>query len=497
MQSNSQQFAYLQPTADNSGASASQKTALRSSVRGPMLAGFLSVTLLVAGFGGWAATGLLASGAIAPGVISPDGSRKTIQHLEPGIINQILVRDGDYVEVGTALLTLEDTTARASYEMLLKQFHGLRGRQARLTAERLGHDKIEFPRDLLAAATHEVLLKQYQRIKGQQARLNVVQLGPTRISYTPPKEEPADGTGVSEILAVQQQIFAARAEALAARKRILEQRTKAIQEQMIGFEAQLLGAAQRVRIIDEELKGKRYLLERMLVPKPQVLALERTRTEIVASIGQYQAATAEAKQRISETEYQLVGLDTDRTDEITAELDKVREELAKVTEQIRASEDTLKRTVITAPVSGTVVNLRFKTRGGIIQSGEQILDIVPDKDELLIDARVAPMDIDVVHAGLRAQVHLSAFTNRRSLPRVDGVVRSVSADALRDEKTGNQYYLARVEVARDKITEALGVATRLVPGMPAEVLIVTGERTLLEYLLTPLRDVFRRGLKET
>ncbi|MGE3481412.1 MAG: HlyD family type I secretion periplasmic adaptor subunit [Gammaproteobacteria bacterium] len=434
------------------------KGALRTVMRGPTLAGIGSVILLVGGFTGWASTGLLAAGAIAPGVVSPDSSRKTIQHLEPGIVGEIMVRDGDHVEAGAQLVLMEDTLARATHDMLVKQSQSLMGRQARLKAEQLNQNHIDFPKELLEAAG---------------------------------KPE------VTEILSVQLQMFVARRVALESRKRILQQRTRAIEEQIVGFEAQLAGARERVQIIDEELDGKRFLLDRMLVPKPQVLALERARTEITANIGQYQAAIAEGKQKITETELQLVGLDTDRADEIAAELDKVREEWGKVREQLRTTEDTLRRTVIVAPVSGTVVNLRFKTKGGIIQSGEPVLDIVPDKDELVIDAHVSPNDIDVVHAGLTAQVHFTAFANRRSLPRIDGTVRSVSADTLRDEKTGAPYYLARVEVNREALAEALGSEHSLVPGMPAEVLIVTGERTLFGYLLTPVRDIFRRSLRES
>ncbi len=209
---------------------------------------------------------------------------------------------------------------------------------------------------------------------------------------------------------------------------------------------------QRLEIVADELKGKEFLFEKMLIPKPQMLAVRRAQAEIVGDRGEYLAAIARGGQQIGETELEIVTLDAERADEIAGDLDKVRGELAKVKEQLGASGDTLKRTLIAAPVSGTVVGLRFKTRGGVIQRGEPILDIVPANEDLLIDARVAPTDIDVVHPGLLAQVHLSAYSHRRSMPNIEGKVRSVSADSLRDEKTGMSYYLARVEVDREQLS---------------------------------------------
>lgn len=339
--------------------------------------------------------------------------------------------------------------------MLLRQYQGLRATQARLTTEQLGHDGINFQPDLLAAA---------------------------------------DDPEVRDILAVQRHLFATRRKALASRKQVLEQRTRQIRNQIRGYEAQLASSVQRLEIVADELKGKEFLFEKMLIPKPQMLAVRRAQAEIVGDRGEYLAAIARGGQQIGETELEIVTLDAERADEIAGDLDKVRGELAKVKEQLGASEDTLKRTLIAAPVSGTVVGLRFKTRGGVIQRGEPILDIVPANEDLLIDARVVPNDIDVVHPGLPAQVHLSAYA-QRSMPRIEGKVRSVSADSLRDEKTGMSYYLARVEVDREELA-SLGVDVQLVPGMPAEVLIVTGERTLLGYLFQPFRDMFRRSLRE-
>lgn len=431
------------------------RAGLRANVRWPVVAGICIVLLLVAGFGGWAATAPLAGGAVAPGVISPDGSRKTIQHLEGGIIGTIMVRDGDAVAAGAPLLILEDTQARAVYEIVLSQYWGFLAVQARLASEQLGRSGVEFPSELLAAA---------------------------------------DDPAIKEIMEVQQQLFATRRDAHLARGRVLAQRIRQIRDQARGFKAQLNSSKQRLQIVAEELHAKEILLDKKLIAKPMVLALRRAQAEIEGDRGEYQAAIAQTQQQIGETELEVVALDAVRSNEIAAELDRVHAELARVKQQVNASEDTLRRTVISAPVAGTVVDLRFKTQGGVIQPGEPILDIVPTNDDLLIDARVAPVDIDVVHAGLPAQVHLLAYA-QRNLPQIEGKVLSVSADSLLDEQTGVSYYRVRVEVDRQKLS-SLGTDVHLVPGMPAEVLIVTGERTLLGYLIQPFRDLFRRSLRE-
>ena len=448
----SQQYAYLPPPDEPKHIGGK---ALRHSVRGPMLVGAFVVTLLVAGFGYWAATAPLAGGAVAPGVISPDGSRKTVQHLEGGIIGAILVRDGDIVAAGAPLIRLEDTQARALYDMLLSQYLALAATQARLTAEQLGLETIDFPSEMIASAETDE---------------------------------------VKNILSVQRHLFATRRAAHISRKRVLEQRIRQFRQQVRGIEAQRISTGHRLKIVEEELAGKEMLFRKGIMPKPLVLALRREQAGIQGDRGEYEANIARTWQQIGETELALVALDAERADEIARELDRVRGELAKLKEQLHASEDKLERTVITAPVSGTVVNLHFKTRGGVIQPGTPILDIVPADDDLLIDARVAPIDIDVVHPGMIAQVHLLAYAQRR-LPQIEGKVRSVSADSLRDEQTGAPYYLARVQVDRQKLL-SLGREVQLVPGMPAEVLIVTGERTLLGYLLEPFRDLFRRSLRE-
>jgi HlyD family secretion protein/epimerase transport system membrane fusion protein len=275
---------------------------------------------------------------------------------------------------------------------------------------------------------------------------------------------------------------------------VLKQRIGQLVEQIKGYEAQVTSASRQLALLVKEIAGKAELQRKGLIPLPVLLALQREEAETSGRRGEYIATIARTKQQIGETELQLLSLDSERADQIANELDKTRVDLANINERLSASEDILARTVITAPVAGTVVNMKFKSVGGVIQRGEPILDLVPSDDTLLIKARVSPTDIDVVHIGLRAQVHLTAFRSR-NMPRIVGVVRYVSADRIVEEKTGTAYYLTHVEVGRDELAR-LGPEVKLMPGMPAEVLIVTGERTMFQYMFQPFLDAIRRSFRE-
>lgn len=426
---------------------------LKRSVRTPIWIGLLIIAVFIVGFGVWSAIVPLAGGAIAPGIISPDGSRRTVQHLEGGIIRTLLVRDDDFVERDQPLVVLESVQPKANYDLLQKQRRILRITKARLEAERSGSVDLELPADLLAS-----------------------------------------GPDVAAVISSQRELFRARRASHESRNRILRQRVAQLGEQIKGFEAQVESASVQIDLLGQEIAGKQELARKGYLAKPELLRMLRMEAELVGRRGQYRAAISEARQQIGEAELQILGNDTARDDQIATQLDQVNAELDAIEEKIVASRDVLKRTVITAPVSGIVVNMKFKTESGVIQPGAPILDIVPADEKLLIDARISPMDIDVVHTGLQAQVQLTAIS-ARSAPRVAGVVRSVSADRLFDEASKHPYYLVRVEVDRNELRE-IGPQIELVPGMPADVLIVTGERTLANYLLRPFLEAIWRTLRE-
>jgi HlyD family secretion protein/epimerase transport system membrane fusion protein len=397
----------------------------------------------------------IAGGASAPAIISPDGSRKTVQHLEGGMIEALRVRDGDTVGIGQPLVILSSVQARATYETLLEQYRTLLVSRARLLAESAGQDEIEVPAEMREAISEPGLLK---------------------------------------VLEGQRQLLRTRHAMHRSRVRVLRQRIDQYQEQITGLQAQVQSATRQFELLNEEVEGKEQLQRKGILPKPELLRLQRMQAEILGRKGEHTGNIARVRQQIGEAELQISAFDAERADQITTQLDQVRMELATTSERLFASKDVLNRTIIRSPVAGKIVNLRFKTEGGVVQKGEPIMDVVPSDDRLLIDARISPNDIDVVHTGLPAQVHLLAYANRTA-PRISGVVRSVSADRLVDESTHQPYYLARVEVDRDEVKRS-DSSIELVPGMPAEVLIVTGEQTLLQYLIKPFTDAWRRSLRE-
>jgi HlyD family secretion protein/epimerase transport system membrane fusion protein len=414
--------------------------------------GFVFFFLLV--FIGWGTVFPLAGGAVAPGVISPDGDRKTVQHLEGGIIGSLLVRDGDVVTAGQPLVLLEAIQAKAIYDMMVAQQWSLIATRARLLAEQAGLSAVDFPPEI----SEDV------------------------------------GSQLEALVEGQQRLFADRLAAHQGRKNVLRQRIEQLNEQIKGLQAQVDSANTQLELIADELEGKEFLRRKDMITKPEVLKLRRGIAEIEGRRGEYLGAIARAKQQIGETELQILTADAERLDQVTTQLEQLRMELATTTEKLNASADVLKRTVIASPLGGTVLNMRFKTEGGVLKAAEPILDIVPGEDKLLIDAKISPSDIDVVRAGLSAKIQLTAYSSR-NVPRVNGTVRSVSADRLTDEGTRQPYYLARVEVDREELTR-VGPEIALVPGMPADVLIVTGERTMAEYLLRPFLDAIWRSFRE-
>jgi len=425
---------------------------LRTSISAPLWKGYALILVFIVGFGGWAAFAPLAGGAVAYGVVSPGTSRRVVQHLEGGIIRELKVRDGDVVAEGQPLVVLEPVQPRSTYEAALAQKQSLLARKARLEAERAGSASVAFPGELTVGGT----------------------LLPVAVS--------------------QREMFDARLSANRSRRDVLEQKVAQLDEQISGFNAQLQSIDTQLGYVREELNDKLKLVDQGYLAKPEALRMRRSLSELEARKSEYVTEINKAKQLIGETKLQILSFDAQRIDDITSELDKMTTELTDVDERLRASEDVLRRTTIAAPVSGTVLNLRFKTVGGVVQRGEPVLEIVPKDDALVIEARVSPNDIQLVHPGQTAQIHLDAYSSR-TMPRLAGVVRSASPDRVTDARGEQGYFLARVEVDRGELARrAPGV--ELIPGMAAEVIFVTEERTMLQYLLKPFFDVVIRGMHE-
>jgi HlyD family secretion protein/epimerase transport system membrane fusion protein len=425
----------------------------RPVVHVPARWGVALVVFFVLAFGSWGCLVPLDGGAVAPGVVNPDSGKKTIQHLEGGIIAELPVREGERVKAGQPIVVLESTQARAAHEALVQQQLSLLARKARLEAERAGLARIVWPAELRTAKAN-----------------------------------------IKPVLDAQQEVFDTRRQTHASRREILAQRIEQLVQQIRGYDAQVLSASKQIGFVAEELSAKEFLVRRGLIPKPEALRLKRTDAEISGKLGEYEAEIARARQQIGEARLQILSVDAERADQIAGDFEKVRGELADVNEKLLASADVVRRTVVVAPVDGTVVDIKFKTLGGVVQRGEPLLSIVPAGDELIIEARLTPVDVKAVHAGLEARLNLSAWSSRL-VPKIPGIVRTVSADRLTDEATRQPYYLARVAVDRPTL-QRMAPGVDLIPGMPVEVLVVTERRTMLDYLLRPFDDALWRSFRE-
>ena len=414
------------------------------------------VGVFLAGLIGWAAVAPLESAAIAPGVVSIDGYRKTVQHLEGGIVGEILVREGDRVAAGQVLIRLDDTTPRASLELLHGRWLVASALAARLEAERDGRDGIRYSEAL------------------------------TRHPDDPKTRQVLEG---------QDNIFQARRAALRSQVAILEQRGAEYREEIAGISGQIRSETEQLALVEEELADVRMLYDKGFARKPKLLQLQRRVAEIEGSRNLHQAQIARTRQSIGAARLRAFDLETTRLNQVVEELRKAQAELYDLNERLRAAEDVLARTEIRAPLDGTVVDLRVHSAGGVIASGAPLLDIVPQEERLVVEARIDPKDIDVVRDGLDAQVRFTAFNQRHRAPAAARLT-SISADLLTDQASGQSYYLARVELVVEDAAAAAELAA-LHPGMQAEVMIVTGARTALDYLLEPLVLSLNRAFRES
>jgi len=417
-------------------------------------AGSLIILIMFGALGIWSVLAPISGAVIAPGVVTVYSKRKTIQHLEGGIVADILVRDGDQVDGGQLLIRLADTRVKANLEILNSHVAVLWAREARLKAERDSRSSITFADALLADTVER-------------------------------------GTG--EIIDSEKALFLARRTALEGKIQILEQRIAQLAQQILGLDAQQRANAAQIRLLEDELTGLRSLYEKGYVSKPRILELERRQEELAGERGRHIAEIAGTKNAIGEAQMQIVQLRNELHEEITAQLNEVQADLLDLQERYVAAADELRRLEIRAPQSGTVVGMDVHTVGGIISPGQPILDIVPQEDELVIEARVAPHDIDKVAIGLEAVVRLSAF-DLRTTPELSGTVFSASADRMVEETNREPYYLVGTRIPESELSKL--ELLELVPGMPAEVFIKTGERTAMSYFIKPLVDGMARAFKD-
>jgi HlyD family type I secretion membrane fusion protein len=420
-------------------------------IKVPVTIGIFIIILFFGVFGVWATIAPLESAAIARGVVSVDGQRKTIQHLEGGIIGVINIQEGQAVKAGDTLILLDETQPRANLELLKGRFLAMLALEARLLAERDSKESIEFPDELIRQQQNE---------------------------------------DVDDIIKSQVNIFNARRQALLGQISINEQRIKQFEEEIYGFNGLNQAQDEQLELANDEIDSNRKLYEKGLTGKARLRGLQRETAKLTGERSQNQAAIARGRQNIDEVRLQITELKTNALNEAVQGLGKAQGNLYDLIEKVRAAEDVLTRTVIRAPVAGTIVNLQVHTIGGVISPGQDLMDIVPVGGRLIVEARVDPNDIDVIKTGLKAQVRLTAF-NQRQIQPIEGRVITVSADHIKDERTGIDYFLARVE-----LTEEIDEGIELYPGMQAEVMIVTGARTTLDYLARPITQSLNRAFRE-
>jgi len=407
-------------------------------------------------FGAWSATAPLDSAVIAGGQVKVEARRKTVQHLEGGIVAAIEVKDGDRVDAGQILVRLSDVRAHAQLEIVRLQLFDDYGLEARLKAEREDAPSITFPPALLDKKTD---------------------------------------SEVAETLRGQTEVFQARRKSWLNENKILKQRIGQLKEQISGLQALVRSEQSRIQSYRSEVTEWESLYKQKLVDKLRLLQIKRELAQLEGDEASNQAQIARLQIQIGETESQVVLREQQRLSETVEQLRKTQSEIADLRTRLVAMEDTLERTLIRSPVRGTVVGLNVHTIGAVLGPGTPIMDVVPVSDDFIIEAMISTRDIDKVRKGLHADVRFSAF-NVRFTHVIPGQVENVSADSFQDQRTGAPYYRADVLVTPEGMESMKEYGFQLIPGMPAEVVIKTGERTVLEYLLKPFLDMLARSFRE-
>ncbi len=433
---------------------APKKSKHQAAIRRATIAGISMIALFSGTIGLWAAAATLSGAVMGGGQFVVDTSVKKIQHGTGGIVGELNVREGQHVREGDLLVRLDETVTRANLQVVSKQLDEFVSRQARLEAER----------DSLSAV-------------------------PTPPEFTNRLNEPA----IAKIMSTERTLFDARRAARDAQKDQLRKRISQSQDEIKGLRAQQDSKAREAAFIAEELKGVRELYEKNLVQLPRLNALERDGASIEGQRGQLIAAVAQAEGRIAETSFQMIQVDEQMRAEAMQELREMQGKIAEYTERKIAAEDQLKRTDIRSPSTGFVHQLNVHTVGGVISPAEPVMLIVPENDELDLEARIQPSDIDQVAIGQKASVRVHA-SHARSIPELHGTVSRISADVTNDQRTGASYYTIRVALPADEI-KRLG-HLRLIAGMQAEVFVEVNERTPFEYLSKPLMEQVARAFRE-
>ncbi|WP_265519208.1 HlyD family type I secretion periplasmic adaptor subunit [Nitratireductor luteus] len=419
----------------------------------PALAGLTAILAFAVLFLVWGYVAPLSSAAIAEGSLQVQGQRQSVQHPYGGVISKLLVMEGQHVERGQPLVELDVAEVRAKLDIANAEVVSLLAQQARLICERDNAG---------TTCLDDFAAKNLSR------------------------------PGLAEAVANERAVMLARAEQFEAEKGMLTSKVAQLQERIAGLTAQIEGLTKQSISLQGEIEGAQKLLASGYTPKTRVLQLERTSAGLLADKGSRLADMAEAKQEISEAELAVARLGRERISDITDQIRKTQSSLAEALPKLDAARDVMNRTVIRAPVSGSIVGLSVFTEGGVIQAGAQLMDVVPEDSPIVVDARLPLSDINYVRPGIEADVRLTGVT-RNDRPQLRGEIISVSADKFTDSQSGAEYFAVRVKLNPEDMKNS---TVRLQPGMPAEVVVTAKSRTLAGYLLGPLLDEIGYAFRE-
>ena len=426
----------------------------RHSIRQHLVVGLSVVVLLAGGLGGWASTAQISGALIAPGSIVVESSVKKVQHPTGGVVGEVRAHDGDLVKAGDVVVRLDDTVTKASLAIVTKNLDGMWARAARLEAEQRGLDKITFP---------------------------------------PMLTDRADDPDVKGVMASETKLFEVRVNGRIGQKAQLRERITQLNEEIAGLTAQEKAKDREIELVEQELTGVRDLYDKHLVQLTRLTTLERDAARLSGERAQYVASRAQAKGKITETELQVIQVDKDVVSDVSKDLRETNDKIGEFVERKVTAEDQLRRVDIRAPQAGMVLQSTVHTVGGVITAGDTVMLIVPQADDLQVEAKVNPQDIDKLQVGQKTLLRLSAF-NQRTTPELNGVVTRVSPDVTTDQRTGQSYYTIRVSMPPEEVARLGDV--KLIPGMPVEAFVQTGERTMLSYLIKPLSDQLMRAFRE-
>jgi HlyD family secretion protein len=424
------------------------------SIRRHLSFGLLVVLILAAGLGGWGSTAQISGALIAPGFVVVDSNVKRVQHPTGGVVGELRARDGDVVRAGDILIRLDDTTTRSSLAIITKGLNALWARGARLDAELDGADRVVFPIELTSRK---------------------------------------DDRDAIAAMASETKLFETRRTSRSGQRAQLQERVAQLKLEIDGLSAQERAKAKEIELIRKELDGVRSLFARNLVQLSRLTGLERDAARLEGDRGQFIAAIAGTRGKMAETELQILQIDKDLGSEVSKELREINDKVGELVERRITAEDQLRRIEIRSPLDGIVLQSNAHTVGGVIGAGDTVMLIVPQTDNLSVEARINPQDIDQVRVGQKVLLRMSAF-NQRTTPEITGVVSRISPDITTDQRTGQNHYTVRIAISPEEIAR-LG-EVRIIPGMPVEAFIQTGERTLLSYLAKPLQDQLHRAFRE-